>query len=685
MKHIISAFLLIFQFLAGSGLCNLSEAFSNDPFAARCARFLSEHMSSTEKALVPEEIIIENIRYSVKARNLMPWGRSIPEDLFMNYVLPHRISQEPVVNWRPYFFARLSHEVINEKSMMDAALNVLNWFYNRVNYEPSDPRDLDPLSLIRRGRGRCEEINIAVIAGLRSVAIPARHVWVPAWSHTDGNHSWIEVYLDDGKWHYIDPSSCSGQFDSAWFSPYIPSAPVIFTHSLQDNSCRVYRAGPYDRICELTDGYSSTVQISVVPEIGNKTGHDEVIVTINVVNGGRLRPLFSSVTSTGKPVRFSLSPGTYVISAAIAPLPPIYKCVKADSDTRVVIDLNTNDNPSSQSFSCTISPTRNRKSRINSRTPTTCPKRDNQKKLKRVISRWIGEPEDTDVVEKLASVGPSVFKLLSAVENLQKDEKELTKKLISVTPPKELVSANPHRLIEYLRHVKNIADPKIPGHIFELFLLNPRILVEPVDWKLPKIFSLLPHHKGETLFQRAIEIGNILEGIRIQKCALLPPAVTPWQILTSGLACSERDKKIAAVALFRSAGHPAVFIDYAEAVAVYHEGTWYAFNPDDKKNPLRPLRFGELAVKFSGNEKYCSSSPPLRYLRDFCLSKWTGRRFLPVRGAGPVWNKDTCSYNFTLFPGIYDLSVVRRNPPDRNLLLRRIVLKKDEAIQIELP
>lgn len=687
MKRTILTFLLLFQIFAGNGLSSdngqtKSSDLSRTPAKASLieeyARFLIEHMAPPEQTLVSERDLTENIKYAVKARNLMPWGRSVPESIFVNYVLPYRISQEPLTSWRPYFFANLAPEVINQKSMRDAALRILDWFYKRVRYKPSDPRDLDPISLLKRGWGRCEEINIAVIAGMRSVAIPARPVWVPAWSHTDGNHGWVEVYLDDGRWHFVDPSSCSNKLDSAWFSPYIPMAPVVLTHALQDNSCIIYRETSFDQICNITNRYSSTVDLTVIPELSSKREREEIIVSVNVANGGRLRPVLSARTLPGKPTRFSLTPGTYIVSAAAPPSPPAYTCTRVTSDTRVIIPLDHLDH-----FSCALPTVETSQNLPTATAPSTCSNDQPFDKIRRVISKWLGEPEDSKLVIQLASAGPSAYELLLAMENLKEDDKKLFKKLLLAAPSKELIQANPDLLIDYMGHIKNIADPTIPDPIFESFLLNPRIFDEPVDWRYRELSSMV-RQDGGNLMQDSLKIQKLIEGIKIKKCALFSPPMTPWEVLQSGLACSSRDINITAVALFRSAGHPALYMDYGGVVAVYDKEVWHSFNSGNPKSPLSPLNLVKLTLEISGNGKGCADSPPLEYMRDFCLVRWTGRDFLPVRNrdAALIWNKHDCSYTLTILPGTYDLSFVRKTPQGRIISIFRLRLQKDEKLKL---
>lgn len=49
--------------------------------------------------------LAENLDYAFLAREAMPWGKTVPWDTFLHYVLPHRTSQEPFQSHRAMLLA----------------------------------------------------------------------------------------------------------------------------------------------------------------------------------------------------------------------------------------------------------------------------------------------------------------------------------------------------------------------------------------------------------------------------------------------------------------------------------------------------------------------------------------------------------------------------------------------------
>lgn len=159
---------------------------------------------------------LENVRWSEQARNEMPWGRSIPEDVFRHFVLPIRVNNENLDDSRRVFYDELKDKVKN-LSLHDAVLEVNHWCHEKVIYTPSDARTSSPLASVKTAYGRCGEESTFTVAALRSVGIPARQVYTPRWAHTDDNHAWVEAWVD-GKWHFFGACEPEPVLDLGWFN-----------------------------------------------------------------------------------------------------------------------------------------------------------------------------------------------------------------------------------------------------------------------------------------------------------------------------------------------------------------------------------------------------------------------------------------------------------------------------------
>ncbi|MDD5262545.1 MAG: transglutaminase-like domain-containing protein [Methylacidiphilales bacterium] len=154
---------------------------------------------------ITAEHLKDDIAYARKAREEMPWGREIPDELWRNWVLPYRIADEDLDDWRPEFYEMLAPLVKEAKSSKEAVLLIHKWLWQdvpggRVRFEVSENRDQTPRQLLQQIKiGRCFEINLLFTALLRSAGIPVRHTGPPWWTMWGSYHYWVEYWDTESK------------------------------------------------------------------------------------------------------------------------------------------------------------------------------------------------------------------------------------------------------------------------------------------------------------------------------------------------------------------------------------------------------------------------------------------------------------------------------------------------------
>ena len=178
--------------------------------------FLYAYMPLGDISDYSGEFFLENIDYSLKAKEEMPWGKLIPEREFRHFVLPIRVNNENLDNSRKVFYEELKDRVKN-LSLHDAVLEVNHWCHEKVVYTPSDARTSSPLASVKTAYGRCGEESTFTVAALRAVGIPARQVYTPRWAHTDDNHAWVEAWVD-GKWYFLGACEPEPVLNLGWFN-----------------------------------------------------------------------------------------------------------------------------------------------------------------------------------------------------------------------------------------------------------------------------------------------------------------------------------------------------------------------------------------------------------------------------------------------------------------------------------
>ncbi|MDP3437191.1 MAG: transglutaminase domain-containing protein [Bacteroidales bacterium] len=277
--------------------------------------FLYAYMPIGDIADYNPDLFLEAVRHSFKMRRKMPWGKSIPEDIFRHFVLPLRANNEALDSSRVLFYKELKGRVKN-LSLYDAVIEVNRWCQEKVVYTPSDERTSSPLATVRTAYGRCGEESVFTVAAMRSVGIPARQVYTPRWAHTDDNHAWVEVWVE-GEWHYLGACEPEPKLNVAWFSATAQRG--LLMH------CRVfgYYSGDEDIIkrtdvfteINVTANYApvAKVKVRVTDSDGNPV--EGAGVDYKIYNYAELYSAISSVTGADGFSEATLGKGDIVVWA----------------------------------------------------------------------------------------------------------------------------------------------------------------------------------------------------------------------------------------------------------------------------------------------------------------------------------------------------------------------------------
>lgn len=189
--------------------------------------FLLAYMPLSDLAVYEPADLAASAATALRARTELPWGRSVPSEIFLNFVLPARVNNENPDNFRVTCYSEL-RERVRGLTAMEAALEVNRWCHEKVAYQAADSRTSSPLATMLSARGRCGEESTFTVSALRTVSIPARQVYTPRWAHTDDNHAWVEFWVD-GTWHYLGACEPEPVPDRGWFTEPARRAMLVHT------------------------------------------------------------------------------------------------------------------------------------------------------------------------------------------------------------------------------------------------------------------------------------------------------------------------------------------------------------------------------------------------------------------------------------------------------------------------
>lgn len=262
---------------------------------------------------------LANVRIALQAREELPWGKTIPADQWRAFVLPLRINNEILDDFRTEYYEEL-RDLVKDMTMEEAVLELNHWSHQHITYEPSDGRTSSPIATLRNALGRCGEQSTFVAAVLRTVGIPARQVYTPRWAHTDNNHAWVEAWVD-GEWHYLGASEPAPVLDNAWFD-----APVLRAMLLHSRAFGPYQGdeewlGEDKNMTELnvSENYIPIAPAKVTIVDKNGAPQEGVEVTFRLYNYVELYPIVTRTTNRLGEASVKLGLGDIMVVAGRSP------------------------------------------------------------------------------------------------------------------------------------------------------------------------------------------------------------------------------------------------------------------------------------------------------------------------------------------------------------------------------
>ncbi|BCU77427.1 transglutaminase-like domain-containing protein [Luteolibacter sp. LG18] len=149
-----------------------------------------------------------------------PWQKagSPPAEIQAAFVAPETFLDEEHPAWRAEMLRRFAPVVKDCKTRREAILAVAEQAAKvcgtRYTTERRAPNQ-SAIESMESGKASCTGLSILLAAAYRSVGIPARLAGVGEWGDRPGNHTWVEVWDDDG-WHFVEYYPDKKGLDAGW-------------------------------------------------------------------------------------------------------------------------------------------------------------------------------------------------------------------------------------------------------------------------------------------------------------------------------------------------------------------------------------------------------------------------------------------------------------------------------------
>lgn len=220
--------------------------------------------------------LCNNIEWAFKVWQEQPWGKNISFEIFCEYILPYRIGNEPLANWRKMYYEKYNYlldslRMSNSPDKEDPAF-AANYLRKRLPDKEHYYTTVAPYYFGHIGpeyaqylSGSCNDVADFGIYLFRALGIPCAIDFLPALSDGNSSHYWVVVWDKNGE-DYM--SEMPGNFGlvrmNGWYKTNESSKVYRYTFSVNRKmfeemaTCKeeIYSFWRLPRFIDVTHEYS---------------------------------------------------------------------------------------------------------------------------------------------------------------------------------------------------------------------------------------------------------------------------------------------------------------------------------------------------------------------------------------------------------------------------------------------
>lgn len=256
-------------------------------------RYLHKHLTAEDERTYKPEFWEENVAKTLEIRDRE--GREYPRKLFKYFVLPVRVSNEPLDRFRLVYSDTLC-SLVKGMEPEEAVIAINTWCRFQAYFQEGWHKNQSAMGTIEYGYGLCSDLTVMAVNALRAAGFPAREVST-TWADFRSNHSWLEVYVN-GRWAMMTAGEPYSQLDTnAWLNNRrVMCAEINVAGNYRGPETVLSRDKNITRISNLSK-YASVrnVSVSVYDSLGRPT--KGAIVQFLMYHEGGLHLLAEATTS----------------------------------------------------------------------------------------------------------------------------------------------------------------------------------------------------------------------------------------------------------------------------------------------------------------------------------------------------------------------------------------------------
>ena len=659
-----------------------------EPETALALKYLYMTMPCSDMGNYSFEIFLDYAKNSVRIWHESEGVKLLPEDIYLNYVLYHRVNEEEIAPCRTLFAEEISkfmeengnETLLSGFNRKKTAIEVNYWCAQEATYHCTDDRTLSALTVYRRGNGRCGEESVFTVNAMRSIGIPSRQVYAPKWSHCDDNHAWVEIW-NDGEWYFLGACEPLPILNKGWFTNASSRAMMVHSRWFDQAESGEEKIGTDGMVTMLNElsRYAAVTEFSVKVEDEEGRPVSGAEVSFQVLNYAEFSPVAEGVTGEDGTCSFTTGLGSLAVQIS---RDGQCECVFADTreqkQIRVIFGKNAGQKDVWEAVDM-IAPV---DTPVNTDMPTAEQTAEGNIRLEKAAARRTAKTE--------AWVNPECEKFLQGcfTEENTEDEEEglLREELLNVLTEKDRTDCRAEVLEEHLRFAMPYEE-ELEHSVFVNYVLNPRIDDE-VLMKYREVIENTFSEEEKLCFRENpasiwTEVDKRINSIPERERASV--ITTPAGCLKTEVG-SILSKKILFVAIARTLGIPARLNPEDRSMEYRKDGRFIPVLPEAEKNCHIVLKAGD--------------GTQWKYFQNWSMAKLENGTYTSLRLGGLLWKGDLLevhleagTYRITtsnrlpngnMFAYVYYFSVDAGDKKEISMILRQADLE-DMLENIELP
>lgn len=173
-------------------------------------RWYEQKKVEADLQTIKADFLIENIDLAFEVWKKYPWCRHLSEAEFFKKILPYRLKNEPLEDWRSYYYNKY-RDVADSLAAAGASMEEVVFFFNSrygklyTHEADSIPGDWSYRLMEKIGGGTCDRLALNAVQVMRSIGIPLDLDELPYHGKVNGGHAYNSFTDEKGQFHYFSP------------------------------------------------------------------------------------------------------------------------------------------------------------------------------------------------------------------------------------------------------------------------------------------------------------------------------------------------------------------------------------------------------------------------------------------------------------------------------------------------